>query len=75
MTNNQEFDSPEERQSSPWGLIGVLALVGAATAALLLVSRKKRDGHCWTMDDLMSAADKTADRLEKALLGDQARAS
>lgn len=73
--SNEEFEPSRPESRTPWGIIGAVAFVGAAAAALLLLKRKRRDGRCWTIDDLMNAADRTADKLEQALLGEKVRAS
>ena len=75
MSQETELDTKESRKGSHWGLLGVAALVGLAAVALVVVNRTRKDGSRWSVDDLIDAADRAADNLERTLMGEQARAS
>ncbi len=73
-TNNQQTQ-PEPRESQKWGILGAFALLGIATAAVLILNNRRKAGQPWNIDDLFQAADRAADRLEHSIIGDQVRAS
>ena len=75
MSHEFEQETKDTRRGSHWGLLGVAALVGIAAVALVVVNRTRKDGSRWSVDDLIEAADRAADNLERTLLGEQARAS
>jgi hypothetical protein len=73
---SQEFEETvrEDRRGSAWGLLGAAALLGVAAATLILVNRTRSSAsRHWGVDDLIDAADRAADNLERALMGDQVR--
>lgn len=75
MSLGTEQELEEQRRVSRWGLFGVATLIGLAAATLVVMNRNRKDGSRWSVDDLISAADRAADNLERTLLGEHVRAS
>lgn len=75
MSQDFERIDREERGGSGWGLLSAFALIGLAAATLIVVNRTRREGRRWSVDDLIDAADRAADSLERSLLGEKVRAS
>lgn len=71
-----EQETAQEPRKNGWGIVGIAATVGIIAAAVVLLGRSKRQsGSNWSVDDLIVAADKAAETLERALTGETARAS
>ena len=75
MSQESQETTKECKGRKGWVLLGAFALLGIATAAILVLNRKRQGGHLWNVDDLIDAADRAADNLERALIGDQVRVS
>ena len=75
MSHISEEQSRETRKGSNWGILGAAALLGLAAATLIVVNRTRQSGKSWSFDDLIDAADRAADNLERTLMRDHAHAS
>ena len=75
MSQDFEHVDREESRGAGWGLLSAFALIGLAAATLIVVSRTRRPGRIWSVDDLIDAADRAADNLERSLLGEKVRVS
>lgn len=75
MGNDHDLE-PQQSRKNGWGLLGVAAAVGLLAAVVVVAGRSKRGvAASWSVDDLIDAADRAAETLERALTGETARAS